>query len=321
MFKMSYFYPPLASDFIQCVHRTQGALDVVSPNFFHISNNGLLLVDSNLTPLIGWLHRKGLKVVPFLSNHWNRDLGRLMLRKRATVAKQIAAAIQDLQLDGVNIDIENLIMEDQKHFTDFVRLVRQHLPRGKEVSVAVAANPFGWTKGWHGSYNYRELANHADYLMLMTYNENQSINSPGPVASLDWVKKSIQYALDQGVPSNQLVLGLPCYGRCWGKGQSDYVEEIPLHLVAPLMKQYNGEIGFDQNSQCPKAVFTIDSRQALPSVHGKTLPPGTYTLWFENEQSLKEKIKLVRTYHLKGIGMWSLGQEEPSLWSNVFKDK
>jgi spore germination protein YaaH len=82
MFKMSYFYSPLASDFIQCVNRTQGALDVVSPDFFRISNNGLLLIDSNLTPLIDWLHRKRLKVVPFLSNHWNRDLGRLVPRNR-----------------------------------------------------------------------------------------------------------------------------------------------------------------------------------------------------------------------------------------------
>ncbi|MCY8819123.1 glycosyl hydrolase family 18 protein, partial [Bacillus atrophaeus] len=236
--------------------------------------------------------------------------GRFALKKRVLLAKQISNAIEELDLDGVNIDIENLTEKDRNAFTDFVRLVRKGIPRHKEVSVAVAANPSGWTKGWHGSYDYENLAKHADYLMVMAYDESRLA---GPTASVGWVEKSIQYALTQKVSPQKLVLGLPFYGRCWMKGQSN-PQAIPLYLVKSLVKRHNGTIIFDTKSQSPKAIFTIKHDKKGP------LPPGTYTLWFENEQSLKAKINLAQKYNLKGLGSWSLGQEDSSVWNKVFKN-
>ena len=48
--------------------------------------------------------------------------------------------------------------------------------------------------------------------------------------------------------------------------------------------------------------------------NGNKLEPGDYTVWFENEQSLKEKLKLVGKYNLKGTGSWSLNQETDDTW-------
>lgn len=47
----------------------------------------------------------------------------------------------------------------------------------------MAANPKGWTTGWHGSYDYKSLAEYADYLMIMAYDESWNGSSEGPVAS------------------------------------------------------------------------------------------------------------------------------------------
>lgn len=194
MFQMSYFYSGLGWDFIQHVDQTNGVLNVVSPDFFYIRKDGSLLLRSANPDVIKALHRRKLKVVPFLSNHWDQDLGRFALMNRVRLAKQISHAIEELDLDGINIDIENLTEKDRNLFTDFVRLVRESIPRHKEVSVAVAANPFGWTKGWHGSYDYEYLAKYADYLMVMAYDESRLA---GPTASVGWVEKSIQYVLTQ----------------------------------------------------------------------------------------------------------------------------
>lgn len=43
--------------------------------------------------------------------------------------------------------------------------------------------------------------------------------------------------------------------------------------------------------------------------------PGTYTIWYENEQSIKHKLSLIKKYDLKGTGSWSLGQETSSVWN------
>ena len=88
----------------------------------------------------------------------------------------------------------------------------------------------------------------------------------------------------------------------------------PFPFTLLLVKRHSGTIIFDTKSQSPKAIFTVNHDKKGP------LPSGTYTLWFENEQSLRAKIKLAQKYNLKGLGSWSLGQEDASVWNTVFKN-
>ena len=39
--------------------------------------------------------------------------------------------------------------------------------------------------------DYTKLAEHADYLMIMSYDEHYETGNPGPIASLGFVEKSI----------------------------------------------------------------------------------------------------------------------------------
>ena len=73
------------------------------------------------------------------------------------LADQIVQAIHQYDLDGVNVDIENVTSTYRDAYTQLVRSLREKLPEEKEVSVAVAAKPNGWTTGWHGSYDYAAL--------------------------------------------------------------------------------------------------------------------------------------------------------------------
>lgn len=66
--------------------------------------------------------------------------------------------------------------------------------------VAVAATPNGWTAGRHGSYDYAALAEYADYLMIMAYDESRQGSDPGPVASATFVERSIAYAFKYAPP-------------------------------------------------------------------------------------------------------------------------
>lgn len=64
----------------------------------------------------------------------------------------------------------------------------------------------------------------------------------------------------------------------------------------------------------PYATFTINENDEKILVNGKILSAGSYTIWYENEDSIKDKLQLVHKYNLKGTGSWSLGQELPSTW-------
>ncbi|MBM6619069.1 glycosyl hydrolase family 18 protein [Bacillus suaedaesalsae] len=315
-FNMTYLYYGSTNTFISNVEKAKGNLNTVSPSYFDLNSNGSLQLTYQVdSKFINDMHAKGIKVVPFISNHWDRELGRTALNNREQLAQQIADAIIIHNLDGVNVDIENVTDVDRQQYTDFVRLLRSKIPKDRTISVAVSANPNGWTKGWHGSYDYKMLANYSDYLVIMAYDESYSGGPEGPVASLPWVEKSVQYALNQGVPDNKIVLGIPFFGRYWIEGKSYGGYGISQVQVKKMLDTYGGKVIFDEKYKSPKATITIDSTDSTMVVGGRTLGPGTYHVWYENNDSIQAKVDLIHKYNLKGTGSWSLGQEDTAVWN------
>lgn len=318
-FNMSYLYFGNTKSYISQIDKTRGNLQLVSPSYFDLNADGSLKITNQYDPyFVTEMHKRNIKVVPFLSNHWDRELGRKALANRDLLSTQIANFIIKNNLDGVQVDIENTTEQDREQYTDLIKKLREKLPVEKEVSVAVAANPSGWSRGWHGTYDYNELAKYSSYLMIMAYDESYYSGPEGPVASFQWVERSIQYALDEGVPSEKIVLGVPFYGRYWKVGApiSEGGVGISNKRVFEMLERYGGKVIFDEKSKTPKATITIKAGAPKTVIAGKTLTPGTYHIWFENHTSLKEKLSLVSKYNLKGSGSWSLGQEEDSIWQS-----
>ena len=318
-FNMSYVYFGSSALYTDYVDSTGNSLNEISPNYFNIDKNGNLSLTSALNKkFIDDMHKRGVRVVPFISNHWDRSAGQAALNERKKLASELAEMIDTYDLDGINVDIENVTEKEREQYTDFVRLLREALPADKTVAVAVAANPFGIDTGWKGSYDYAELAGYSDYLMLMSYDEHYENSEPGAVSSLSFAKKSIEYAL-KSVPKEKIVLGIPFYGRIWKNNSDDFQGKgLSIKQAEELIKAYKGVVSFDDKSKSPYAVITIRERDIKPKIYGNTLTKGTYTIWFENEESIKHKLGLVQQFDIKGTGSWSLGDENKDTW-NYYK--
>ena len=79
-FNMTYLYFGNTSSYIKQIDRTNGNLNIVSPSFFDINPDGSLKLTSQISSsLVSEMHKRGIKVVPFLSNHWDRNIGRAAL--------------------------------------------------------------------------------------------------------------------------------------------------------------------------------------------------------------------------------------------------
>jgi spore germination protein YaaH len=326
---MTYLYGGNSDQYITQVERTNGAVDIVTPNYFDLNDDGSLKVTNKFNQtFVHKMKERDIKVVPFLSNHWDRETGRKALENQKQLVNDIVSFTKQHKLDGINVDFEGLNEQDRDSFTDFIRLLREEMPKDKNVSVAVAANPKGYTKGWHGSYDYTNLAKYADFLMIMAYDESWYGSLPGAVASLSFSEASIQYALRQQVPNGKIVLGVPFYGRVWRledipkdngaiRPNSILGNGVSLHKVPALTNTYQAKIEYDSIRQSPKATFEIkqgDPEIKLQEWSASPLQPGNYVLWYENDRSLKEKMNLIHKYDLKGVGSWSLGQENVSMW-------
>lgn len=312
-YAMSYVYFGTQTSQMEYIALAKDTLSVISPSYFDIEDDGSIKINHISESYVTSMHNMGIKVVPFLSNHWNRNAGKAALENIDSVVATLVSAIKKHNLDGINIDIENVTHSEKDKYTELVRRLRNALPRDKEVSVAVAANPYGWSEGWHGSYDYAALSDYADHLFIMAYDEHYQGGAPGPVAGVDFVEESIQYALEF-CPGEKIVLGIPFFGRIWSDTDSSVNGiGVSVNRAEKIIADTKAVVSFDYERMSPKAEFTIKEGQTI-SLSGKTLKPGRYTMWYENGDSIKTKLSLVDKYSLKGAGNWSLGQETKNVW-------
>lgn len=297
---------------LEYVALAKGSFSVISPSYFNILEDGSLQVEKVSTSYVQKMHEQNVKIVPFLSNHWNRTAGNKALDQVEQLASQVASAVEAYNLDGVNVDIENVTHQYRESYTKLVQLLREKIPAHKEVSVAVAANPHGWNTGWHGSYDYKALGDVADHLFIMAYDEHFNGGDAGPVASINFVEKSIQYAL-RYVPKEKIVLGVPFFGRLWSEDQRVRGMGITNRQIESVLKKTGGTGFIDPISKSVVANFYVKETDSI-TVNGQKLNKGNYTVWYDNSDTLKHKLSLVDKYGLKGAGSWSVGQETPDVW-------
>ena len=186
---------------------------------------------------------EAIKVTTLSEQPLDKESGVNALNNAELLSSQIVIAISKYDLDGVNVDIENMGEKERDQYTDFVRMLRNKLPSGKIVSVAVAANPYKISKGWHASYDLAALQQHSDYIMLMAYDQHyqgyvNATGGAGPVAGYGFVEESIKEALKE-VPANKLVLGIAFYGRLWKQGADYGGYGVSNTTVEALVREFN----------------------------------------------------------------------------------
>ena len=127
--------------------------------------------------------------------------------------------VDELGLDGVNVDVEGLPVEHVLDFGSFVGRLREALRArmpDAQVSVATQANELG------AGMAAAAAANGADRIFLMGYDYHWAGSEPGasaPIDRLDGEPRDLVWSLDLyaalGVPVERTILGLPLYGMTW----------------------------------------------------------------------------------------------------------
>ncbi|WJH37485.1 S-layer homology domain-containing protein [Paenibacillus sp. CC-CFT747] len=104
------------------------------------------------------------------------------------------------------------------------------------------------------------------------------------------------------------------YGRLWKDDGTLLGIGVPDRLVDTLIRRYNGKVEVDRTSGSAVGTFTIGPADTGMTISGHRLTPGNYTVWFENESTLKTRLALADRYNLLGTGSWSLNQESAGTW-------
>ena len=290
---------------------TIDGVNVVSPSFFSLVSNGNGKIFSNVGTnginYINWAKQNNYKVWAMVSNNSYKDTTSVILNSytlRTNLINSIVDLANQYNLDGINIDFENMNESDKDMFSRFIIELKPKLQEaGKVLSVDVTAPDGGGS--WSMCYNRNVIGDVADYIVFMAYDQYGSTSAKeGTTAGFNWVETNLKKFIDrEEIESKKIILGIPLYTRLWiekdGKVTSKIVNMKAVNDVLPkdVTKNWNDEL--KQNY----VEYTKDG--------------ATYKMWIEDEESIRAKVSLVSQYNLAGTAAWAKDRENKEIWTVI----
>lgn len=289
-------------------------VNVVSPTWFKLSGNKGNVSNLGSTAYVEWAHEQNYQVWGLFSNDFDPDKTHAVLKDfhtRQKVIRQLLVYSEMYQLDGINIDIENVNEEDGQYVTQFVR---EATPYFHQAGLTVSMDITFIAEGNYSAFLERDhLSEIVDYLIVMAYDEHWG-SSPiaGSVASLPWVESNLQTLMEE-VPNDKLVLGVPLYARLWEEKENGEMssEALSMEKVEEWLKEYQVTPTYDEASGQNYGEYYDESTKS------------TYKIWLEDATSLAKRAELVDKYDLAGLASWSRYFANEDAWTalNLVEDE
>jgi spore germination protein YaaH/flagellar hook assembly protein FlgD len=235
--------------------------------------------------------------------------------RRLNLARQIAAAVRDRGVDGVNLDFEPLASGYETAFTALVKTVRSELNRihsGYQVTFD--------TLGSIGNYPIEDAtaAGAADAIFIMGYDYRTAGSSPvGSIAPYDRTGYGIRdtvLAYTARVAPSKVILGVPYYGRAWSTA-SDTLNATNTSgtkygasttVVYDTAADYLAKYG-RRWDPTERVAWTAYRRQNCTSTYGCVT--SWRQIYVDDAAAIGAKYDLVNAYGLRGAGIWALGYD------------
>ncbi|MEH7381099.1 glycosyl hydrolase family 18 protein [Bacillus sp. JJ1533] len=231
-----------------------------------------------------------------MSNKW----------RRKNLINNIYSLLHKNDYKGVVIDFEQVRLKDRSHLNTFIKELAEKLhPAKMEVLMAVPPKQGDKIPSHSTAYDYKTLGKYLDKIFLMTYDWHWPGGPSGPIAPINKVEETVQYAASV-IPSSKIMLGIPQYAYDWTiTGENRKGRAYSTQHAIDLYIGYRSQIHYDINVAAPTFRY-VDKQGELHEV------------WFEDPRSFLRKLRLVKEYNLAGIGCWHLGLTMPQTEELIF---
>lgn len=301
-------------------------ISIVCPAAYQIDRYGVVtgFVDPRVLRLS---KEKGIKVMPLVAFFDQEGIHQLLT---SAAARKEAIRLmlfygREFHYYGWQLDLENVHFTDRDNYTDFYRQAADSLHKyGFKISMAVvksdqpapeSGNPSFQRSRYEnsrGAFDIPAIAKASDFISFMTYDQNNGLTPPGPVAGVPWMTAMIEYLLRIGVPPGKISLGIPSYSDYWypvseGKeGAHSTRSEISYTDAQSLLSEFGAKERWMSGQEVNYAYWEEG---------------GVFNwLFLEDAKSFAPKLELAKKYHLLGISVWVLGLEDPATWTILGKD-
>lgn len=225
---------------------------------------------------------------------------------RKACVKKMKEFILKYDLDGINLDFENMYQSDRDKYTQFVKEMAE-MCHSIDVVLSVDVTKYEPTSLTYSMcYDRTGIAKYADYVALMAYDQNGTWSTrAGSVSDLVWTENAIKKTLEE-VPNEKLILGIPFYARIWETTKDGKViksSALGMSAVANRIAANNATIVYDKKTGQNYAEWTSGEK--------------VYKVWIEDKTSIKARLDLVEKYDLAGVASWSKTFETSDIWGFI----
>ncbi len=223
--------------------------------------------------------------------------------KRAKLVQSINTFVRDNQLDGIDINYQELVgggetvdNTETNKLLPFYRELREALPHTSLITTFVTGS-YGWA-----AYHFRditaEMAAILDFISVMSYdNLGTWPESPlGPHSSVIDAQNALNRYIEFGAPKSKLVLGVPFYGRDFLTASGGVAQAI---TYADILSTH----------------APTDSELAVGNINRDG-----HNIFFNSQEIISQKVNYIKDNDFRGITIWELGQDTSDPNLSLLKD-
>ena len=232
----------------------------------------------------------------------DEDMYELLSRthSRWNLISNLIAAAREYNLDGINIDFENISLDAGEPFIQFIRELSVPCRRYGIVLSVDNYVPMGHTD----HYDRAEQGVVADYVIIMGYDEHYAgSDEAGSVASINFVENGIKNTVAE-VPPEKVINGIPFYTRIWKSGAEGLSSEaVTMGMAQEFVENHGIAVRWDE---------------ATCQNYGEIQENDTfYQVWLEDADSIRVKLNIMQNYDIAGVAAWRLGHESANVWDVI----
>lgn len=238
---------------------------------------------------------------------------------RNTLVNNLINLLNTRGAHGINIDFEGLPASQSANFTSFMvdlcNAVHANDPNMK-VSICLYA------VDWSNVFDEITLSQYVDFFTIMGYDYYYSGSSTaGPTDPLYGfstgydrsLSRSVTYYLNAGIPKDQLVLGLPYYGKEWETTSNT----IPSSTTGNFT--YSRTFMYIKNNTSGLYNSPIYNVRSVSEAYVFQNAGTWRQAWLTEGREMEERYDLVNQRDLLGVAIWTLGYDDgyTELWEAI----
>jgi spore germination protein len=255
-------------------------------------------------------HANGDLVVPVIADHALGQIDAILNdpSARQALLNNLVDTVVNRDYDGIDLNFESGTAAARAPFTAFTHDLAAALHAAGARLVVTVSAVTGFSAESATLFDYAGLAaSGVDRIRIMAYDHNfdAGVNTPGPIAPIQWIRDVLHYAITtRGVASGLIQVALHNYAWTWKKSGNKWQLQTPHDTYQSVMQKSSG-VGWQWDP------VSAESWKQY-AYAGKT-----YLSYVGTSDTVAARIGLADEFDLAGSSFWVLGREDQSSYARI----